>query len=155
GAVGPDGFPDVLMGQNVIHDSDTGTWVARLFDMAWAAQDASAPYTADEKLQILAFAYGFATHAAGDLFAHTLVNDISGGMAPGFGDAFSDPRAFSTKIGHIMVEGYIEDATPGFDRLPDRELLTDGDTSSTSTPGIAFDVPTRFIYDALLTPWSG
>ena len=39
GTVGPDGFPDVTFGQRIIHPIDTGTWLARVFDMAWAAQE--------------------------------------------------------------------------------------------------------------------
>src|SRR6185503_9447126 len=60
GAVGPDGFPDITYGQRSIHPADTGTWLARMFDMAWAAQTAP-EFSEAERLQILAFSYGFAT----------------------------------------------------------------------------------------------
>src|SRR5262249_6591435 len=39
GAVGPDGFPDLVFGQSKIHPIDTGVWVQRLLDMAWASQN--------------------------------------------------------------------------------------------------------------------
>ena len=81
GSVGPDGFPDITYGQRIIHPSDTGTWIARIFDMAWSAQSSS-DFTADEKLQILSFAYGYATHAAGDSLSHTLVNEFTEGVFP-------------------------------------------------------------------------
>ena len=98
GAVGPDGFPDLLMGQGVIHPDDTGTWLARIFDMAWQAQT-SPQYTADEKLQILAWSYGFATHAAGDVFAHTLVNEFSEGVFPSAADVALDQHVAAGEQG--------------------------------------------------------
>ena len=86
GVIGPDGFPDLTMGQSVVHPEDTGRWLAFLLDAAWDAQQpgatpsgGGAPYSEDEKLQILAFTYGFMTHAAGDTWAHTLVNELSAG----------------------------------------------------------------------------
>src|SRR5215211_4240220 len=72
GVVGPDGFPDITMGQSVIHPVDTGRWLKYILDRAWAAQD-DPSYSPDEKNQILAFSYGFLTHAAGDLWQHTMV----------------------------------------------------------------------------------
>ena len=74
GVVGPDGFPDLTMGQSVIHPVHTGQWLQYILNRAWAAQD-DPTYTAQEKSQMLAFAYGFMTHAAGDMWAHTLVNE--------------------------------------------------------------------------------
>jgi len=153
GAVGPDGFPDLTFGQRTLHPVDTGTWVARVFDMAWAAQDANAPYTEQEKLQILAFAYGFATHAAGDLFGHTLVNEFAEGVFPAVVDVVQDERDLSNAIRHLMAEGYVGDATPGTDGDSDRTLLADGDISSDATNGIDLKVPTRFLYETLLTPF--
>ena len=63
------------MGQSVIHPVHTGQVAdATSSNKAWAAQD-DPSYSAQEKSQILAFAYGFLTHAAGDMWAHTLVNE--------------------------------------------------------------------------------
>jgi hypothetical protein len=66
GVVGPDGFPDLTMGQSIIHPERTGAWLRYILDRAWAAQS-DGSYSANEKAQILAFAYGFLTHAAGDM----------------------------------------------------------------------------------------
>jgi hypothetical protein len=76
GSVGPDGFPDFVLGQSVIHPLRTGEWLARVLDMAWQWQKLP-DWTAspEEKLQVLAWAYGFLIHAAGDTWAHTLVNE--------------------------------------------------------------------------------
>ncbi|HEX6132062.1 MAG TPA: zinc dependent phospholipase C family protein, partial [Actinomycetota bacterium] len=157
GTVGPDGFPDLTFGQRIIHPSDTGTWLARIFDMAWAAQS-EASFTRDEKLQILSFAYGYATHAAGDFFAHTLVNEFAEGVFPAVFDIVAGEtreRDAANAIRHLLLEAYIGDATPGFDGNGDRSLLPNGDLSDDATPGIAFDAPMRYIYDALVAPFPG
>ncbi len=159
GAVGPDGFPDVTMGQRNIHPNDTGTWIARVFDMAWVAQT-SPSYTEVERLQILAFAYGFATHAAGDLFAHTLVNEFTEGVFPAIADLVigtvtSDARELANGLRHFFIEDYINQAMLRFDENGVRDLLPDGDISSDATARIAFDAPIRFIYETLLVPFPG
>ena len=112
GAVAGDGFPDALFGQTVIHPIDNGTWLTRVLDMAWAAQD-EASYSPDEKNQILAWSYGFLSHSAGDLFAHALVNQFAEGVAPGFGAAAAslpgDQRDLGNMLRHLMTEAYIAD----------------------------------------------
>jgi len=153
GAVGPDGFPDSLMGQIQIHAVDHDAWVSRALDMAWSAQN-DASFTAVEKQQILAWSYGFVAHSVGDLWGHTLMNQFSGGTAPGFGAAIdsviTDQRDLQDMLRHFMTEGYIKDATPGVDNNPDRTVLPDGDVSDNSTPGIAYDAPVRFIYETFI-----
>ena len=74
GVIGPDGFPDLVMGQSVIHPEKTGEWLRYLLTKAWQAQTASG-YSEAEKEQILAFAYGFLTHAAGD---HAVEHNLLG-----------------------------------------------------------------------------
>ena len=76
GVIGPDGFPDLTYGQAVIHPKKTGEWLRHIYNRAWTAQT-DASYSGAERSQILAFAYGFLTHGAGDMWAHTLVNDIA------------------------------------------------------------------------------
>ena len=83
GAVGGDAFPDVVMGQFAIHPVDHATWLIRVLDMAWAAQE-DPWFSGEEKSQILAWSYGLLTHSAGDHWAHTLVNEFAEGVAPGF-----------------------------------------------------------------------
>ena len=156
GAVGPDGFPDITYGQRTIHPVDTGTFLARIFDMAWAAQT-SPEYTEAERLQILAFAYGYATHATGDFFAHSLVNEFSEGVFPAVFDIVGGvpdgARELANGLRHLMMEDYFNQATPRFDANGERNLLPNGDISDDETPGIVFDAPTRFIYETLLKPF--
>jgi hypothetical protein len=154
GAVGGDGFPDVVMGQFAIHPVEHAVWLTRVLDMAWAAQD-EAWFTDSEKSQILAWSYGLLTHTAGDHFAHTLVNEFAEGVAPGFGLAAesipTDQRDLGNMLRHFMTEAYIADSLPGFDaNRTDRTLVGPGDYSDDSTPAIAYDAPIRFIYEALI-----
>lgn len=44
GVVGPDGFPDLVMGQGVVHPVNTGRWLKHVLDSAWEAQADSSPY---------------------------------------------------------------------------------------------------------------
>ncbi|HEX6024997.1 MAG TPA: zinc dependent phospholipase C family protein, partial [Solirubrobacter sp.] len=158
GVVGPDGFPDLTYGQQVIHPEQTGKWLRHILKKAWQAQD-DASYSAAEKQQILAFAYGYLTHAAGDMWAHTLVNDVAHGVFPSVSEIVSDEESAEVAIRHIIVEGYIGDATPGYDGNPDRKLIPgevneDGNpqVSDTSTPHVPFAAPKRFIYETLIDP---
>ncbi|MCA9189899.1 MAG: zinc dependent phospholipase C family protein, partial [Planctomycetales bacterium] len=152
GAVGPDAFPDVIMGQSLIHPVDTGMWFQRIFDSAWSAQTDPA-WSPVERSQILAFAYGYATHGAGDFFAHSLVNEFTEGIFPSFAEIVQNDRDLGNAVRHFMLEGYVGDVTPGTDNQDNRTLLPDGDISNTSTHGITYDVPTRFVYETLLKPF--
>src|SRR5688572_21731466 len=156
GTVAGDAFPDVVMGQFAIHPIDHATWLTRVLDMAWAAQN-EPWYTEAEKSQILAWSYGFLTHSAGDHWAHTLVNQFAEGVAPGFflaGESLgTDQRDLGNMLRHFMTEAYIADAMPGVDTNPDRTEVAPGDFSDNSTPAIPFEAPVRFIYDALIRPF--
>jgi hypothetical protein len=150
GVVGPDGFPDVLMGQMAMHAVENGTWLTRVLDMAWAAQS-DASYSAAERSQILAFSFGVLAHSAGDHFAHTLVNEFAEGIAPGFVAAAQSSSDLGNMLRHFLSEAYIADALPGFDSNKDtREQLADGDWSNVSTPGIEYKAPIRFVYETLV-----
>jgi hypothetical protein len=151
GVVGPDGFPDLTMGQSEIHPVRTGAWLKYILDRAWAAQTDPA-YNATEREQILAFGYGFLTHAAGDMWAHTLVNEFARGVFPGVGEIVSNSTDAEIAIRHLIVEGYIGNATPGFDNNDNRTTLPDGDVSDDSSPGVAYDAPVRWIYQTLVRP---
>jgi hypothetical protein len=162
GVVGPDGFPDIAYGQSQIHPVHTGKWLRYLVDRAWAAQTDSG-YSGDEQAQILAFTYGFLTHAAGDMWGHTLVNDFAGGVFPSFKE-FINPDKAKIALGHIVAEGYAGNATPGWDRSTDEddraEVCTPpdppgtncNDVSDDQTHGIPFDAPHGFIYNTLVDP---
>jgi hypothetical protein len=158
GVVGPDGFPDLVFGQSIIHSEQTGKWVQHILARAWAAQN-DGSYTATQKQQILAFAFGYATHAAGDMWAHTFINDHALGVFPAVGEIVTDVDDAEIALRHLIAEGYVGDATPGYDGNPDRtpvpfEVNEDGDQeySDDSSPRIPYAVPNRFVYDTLVNP---
>jgi hypothetical protein len=151
GTIGPDGFPDLTYGQSVIHPDRTGAWLAYLLRQAWAAQS-DGSYNADEKGQILAFAYGFLTHAAGDVWAHTLINDFAQGVFPEAKEIVTSVPKAAIALRHIIVEGYVGDATPGFDGNPERTTLPGGDVSDDSTPTLTMNAPVRWLHRTLVDP---
>jgi hypothetical protein len=158
GVVGPDGLPDVTYGQRVVHIGQTGDWNRHVVVRAWAAQN-DPDYSAVEREQILAFAYGYMAHAAGDMWAHTFVNGFAAGVFPGLSDILSDADNASIALRHLIGEVYIGDATPGYDGNKDRqpvpfEVNEDGnqDISDTSTPRQDFAAPSRFIYETFVNP---
>jgi len=164
GVIGPDGFPDLIMGQSIIHPENTGMWLRHLLREAWWAQDDvyepglpdpndaphSPDYTDAEEGQILAFTYGFLTHAAGDVWAHTLINEMSGEVFPGVTEILSDQSAREVALRHILLEGYIGAATQGFDTDPEETVAPFGDVAGDNTQGIPFGAPRRFIYATMV-----
>ncbi len=152
GSIGPDGFPEMIMGQSVLHSESPGIWVGHILDKAWQAQQDDT-YSPEEKLQILAWSYGYATHVSGDIWSHTLVNELTGGPWPEIGDILNfseEPQYLSSVLRHVLAEGYVNDAIQGYDGNPDRALLPDGDVSDDSTAVQELNAPHRFIYDAMI-----
>lgn len=102
GVVGPDAYPDILTGQQVIHDfrhadphpRKSDEWLAHVWDQANDSYGGQRP--------VKAFAFGYLTHAAGDMFAHTYVNAFAGGQF-----ALGD-----NAVRHLVVEGYLYKRTP-------------------------------------------
>lgn len=157
GVVGPDAFPDIVMGQSVIHPEDTGLWLRLLLQKAWAAQS-DPGYSDEQKAEILAWSYGFLTHAAGDVWSHTLINKFAQGVFPDVGlNLLTNPADLSNSLRHVLTELYIADATPGYDGSVDvRKQLPDGDVSDKSTPASAYDAPPdRFIYETFVARDNG
>jgi hypothetical protein len=159
GVVGPDGFPDMTFGQSVIHPQRTGAWLDYVLDRANAAQK-DTTYTPAERQQILAFAYGFLTHAAGDMWGHTLVNDLSRGLFPSPRQILNGSRTLIA-VRHYVAESYVGAATPGWDSGAPRGPVCTGppppgticdDISDEHSRGVEFEAPTRFIYETFIDP---
>ena len=159
GVVGPDGFPDITFGQSQVHPNHTGKWLRFLMQKAQAAQS-SKRYTAVEKARIRAFSYGFLTHAAGDMWGHTLINDFAAGVFPSIGD-FTQRSKAAIALRHVIAESYVGSATPGWDRAQGkrREVCTTYtprksgcNISDDITPRVRFNAPTTFIYDIFVNP---
>lgn len=116
GVLGPDAYPDILTGQQVIHPDPHDSGVAQGSD-AWLEHVWGS--FGDNNWQH-AFRLGFMTHAAGDTYGHTFINNFSG--AP---FTLTPP---DNAVRHIVLEGYIDK------RLPAGELT--GDFFSASINGV-------------------
>ncbi|WP_181256590.1 hypothetical protein [Merismopedia glauca] len=100
GIFGPDAYPDILTGQQVIHPNPTdtgiaggsGTWLKYLWNLS------NTP--GNNTPQIKAFVTGYLTHAAGDMYGHTFINNFTGGHF-----VIAPP---DNAIKHILVEGYVD-----------------------------------------------
>jgi hypothetical protein len=105
GVLAPDLFPDMYVGGWFIHSDLAATekwladsWMRHVWSRGRAYSDP------DEKDRVMAFTYGFLTHAAGDMFAHTYVSEkADGAWVTGIK---------STALKHIVLEGYIGARTP-------------------------------------------
>lgn len=125
GVAGPDLYPDMYIGQGFIHPDnklDNGSnppgnfsaghsfsyeWLRHIFEGAWQYYNDHSGDSEGQK--ILAFGYGFMTHAAGDMWAHTLVNSFAKGWFP----AWTDIAHAGISIRHIVFEsGYMGRHTP-------------------------------------------
>ncbi len=114
GVCGPDCYPDLFTGQGLIHPDiavrlknkhggqsakGTDAWLTHLWHEVHSLKKGT------ERDKARAFLAGYLTHAAGDLFAHTLVNVYAGG-------------AFSAEdknwLRHVVVEGYVGKRTPKY-----------------------------------------
>ena len=95
GALGPDVFPDVLVGQSVVHPGVPNGWQAN----DWLNHLLSHARTDEE----LAFAWGYAMHFAGDVFAHSYVNNYAGGVFE-----ISSDRTKAIELRHFRLEKYID-----------------------------------------------
>ena len=92
GVLGPDAYPDILTGQQVIHPVNPNDW----FEYLWreAGNDSGA---------IKAFTLGYITHAAGDMYGHTFINNFTGGAFE-----IKPPKGPANAIKHVLLEGYVD-----------------------------------------------
>jgi len=125
GVLGPDAYPDILTGQQVIHPNGDETGVSGGSD-AWLEHVWS---SFDETPKQRAFRLGFLTHAAGDTYGHTFINHFSG--AP---FTLTPP---DNAIRHIVLEGYIDKRLPA-------DALT-GDFFTASIDGLELRIYTTMV----------
>ena len=107
GVLGPDAFPDLIVGQMTTHpgiqgDWQTSDWLKHLYRDAKPGPD-------------LAFAAGYLVHAASDVFAHTYVNAYSGDIF-----VLSDETAVERR--HFVLEKYIDSKLPEYTFSPQQGL---------------------------------
>ncbi len=96
GILGPDAYPDILTGQQVIHPPTNPEGTNRWLEYLWSNSNGS---TARK-----AFVTGYLTHAAGDMYGHTFINNFTGG-------AFTFEPPDNAKK-HILLESYVGKRVP-------------------------------------------
>jgi uncharacterized protein YwgA len=125
GALGPDIYPDPIVGQTTTHPGVEDGWAAD----EWLGYLAS---RAEGHAEV-AFTYGFASHFAGDIFAHSYVNGYAGAVF-NLLDGESD-----VERRHVAIEKYLDL------RMPPA-------TDHAGNPIKAGDIkaPSSFLRDALI-----
>jgi hypothetical protein len=126
GNLGPDSFPDPIVGQTTTHPGVEGGWATD----KWLSHILNSARTAEE----LAFAYGFVAHAAADVFAHSYVNHYAGDLFQ-----LTDGET-SVELRHFALEKYIESKTPAI-------VHSDSEVPLSSA---GLSVPKRFLASALI-----
>jgi len=119
GVVGPDAFPDIYVGQSLVHvdksaEHDRWTsddWLQHVVReaRAWRSRPWDRPDQDPDR--VLAFAYGFLVHAAGDVFGHSYVNDWGDGQPGGASYAWDWAKPIVVAR-HVVLESYIGKFTP-------------------------------------------
>lgn len=146
GILGPDAYPDIVTGQNVIHPEpettipsekatrDSNAWLVHLWTLT-LTPPIKIPFSTRKTQpnpQNKAFVVGFLTHAAGDMYGHTFINNFSGAPFD-----IEKPGGVENAVKHILLEGYIDK------RLDKREL--DSNFFNASISGVE-----GFIYDNMI-----
>lgn len=123
GTIGPDGFPDIVFGQTKIHpdtrcnyanspdgDCDEGSatksWTDEWLRHLW---DSARNESGEEREQALAFVMGYFSHAAGDIWSHTFVNQYANGSWP---ENYTTTSSLEIVKRHMTTEGIIGNRTP-------------------------------------------
>ena len=106
GTIGPDAVPDMLAGQMVVHPGgiEDGSKNGSLwYSSQWLEYLLRKTADSDKNK---AFAYGYLTHAATDVFSHTYIDQYSG-------EVFSfENDTIVSEYRHIKLEQFIADRTP-------------------------------------------
>ena len=105
GAVGPDFYPDLFLGQSIIHPEDSGRWIDVMFERLRLSPTS-------EREKNLAFFLGFMTHYAGDMFGHAYVNSYAKGWFPAYGDIVKSEENAKIVMRHALVEAYMDKRVP-------------------------------------------
>lgn len=112
GSVGPDFYPDMIVGQTIIHPKNSGDWLNYLFKQLLL----TSPFDS-KRGQILAFFEGFMLHYAGDLYGHEYVNSWAGGWFPSISEIISSSDKAKFVIRHILIETYMDQKVPANEEL--------------------------------------
>ena len=138
GVCGPDAYPDIATGQLLIHPAGGNgnyggrvntkdfnnngpgpdKWMRFLYDKAFKNG-----YVSDANK---AFVMGFLAHAAGDMYAHTYINNYAGGEFNFHYTQNGQEKLSGNALRHFIMEGYIAERTPEFNDMNDYNVSLDG-----------------------------
>ncbi len=107
GATGPDFYPDVQIGQTIVHPQDSGFWLELMFE-----EFAKIPSADPERARALSFLMGFMMHYSTDLYGHESVNKWARGWFPSFDEALTQPEKMKIIVRHMLVEAYMDKKVP-------------------------------------------
>lgn len=107
GSAGPDFYPDIEIGQTIIHPKNSGQWLIIMFE-EFAKLSSRDP----ERKKALSFLLGFMMHYSADLYGHEYVNRWAKGWFPDFKEALSDNEKMQKIVRHILVETYMDSKVP-------------------------------------------
>ncbi|MCL2678827.1 MAG: zinc dependent phospholipase C family protein [Dehalococcoidia bacterium] len=105
GAVGPDFYPDILLGQGTIHAEESSWWLNLMFNRLGVSETS-------EREKNLAFTLGYMVHYAGDLFGHAYVNSYAGGWFPAISEIPTSMEKAKIATRHMLVEEYMDKRVP-------------------------------------------
>lgn len=128
GSIGPDFYPDMIIGQTIIHPENSGKWLDIM-----ARQLSMIPYGSGEWNAAYAFYLGYVMHYAGDMFGHDYVNKWAHGSFPAIADAIKDTEKAKIIMRHILVETYMDERVP-------------------ATEDMSIHAPIEFLYKCFATP---
>jgi hypothetical protein len=113
GNVGPDVYPDPVVGQMTAHPGVSNAWQTDDW-LAWMLRSGRS------NARMRAFAYGYLGHASTDIFAHTYVNMYAGDIF-----VLSDGK-WTNEYRHFGIESFIGKHTPPLTGQtgPAEQLLT-------------------------------
>ncbi|WP_303864492.1 DUF4474 domain-containing protein [Alkalibaculum bacchi] len=103
GAVGPDFYPDMFVGQTVIHGENSGIWITKLFE-----EYGKLPLNYPDRKKCYAFILGFMIHYAGDMYGHHYVNK----WAKGWWEYSDNNEKMKIIARHVLVEKYMDQKLP-------------------------------------------
>lgn len=107
GSTGPDFYPDIQVGQTVVHPKNSGDWLRLMFE-EFSLISPNDP----EREKALSFLMGFMMHYAADLYGHDYVNGWAGGWFPSIDEALTEPEKMKIIARHMLVESYMDTKVP-------------------------------------------
>lgn len=136
GSIGPDAFPDMVGGQMTTHPGAPEDVAFPANVKKWQTNDWLKHVLSKGSIYggcANAFAFGYLTHAASDVFAHTYVNIYAGDIFD-FGDGLEE------ELRHMALEAFVSEHMP-----PIRNL-----NGTILQPDKIIEVPAEFVRDVLI-----